>query len=655
MRIDRLIPIRFGKLCDGELSLRPGLNVVYGANESGKSTYAALIRFLLYGFSSQSKSRQNPLPERVKYVPWSEAGASGSMVYEQDGRLYRLQRQTKGTRQAFAVFDEATGAPVQFLREPGEEMFGLSRATFESTAFFGQSLLSALSMEEIESKLRNIATGADENVSAQKALDKLKNARNAIDNGRGHGALVSLMAQRERLRAELAGIEDQMRRHEQLQLDLFSLMRTREELERRMGEFREKAANMERSRAEATQQRRAQLAAEQSELRAVSEQLSRGLKCANRDELDRIKERLYRYEAMAEGGFRQRDAAPAPKGAPVWPWIAAALAAGLGAALLFLRRYILGACLIAAGVGAAAAGCVLWSTRRRGKKEWDAQRARAQADAESHRAARAWLRGELSEFFARCGVPEESEWKEQLRRQERDLARYEEIRTRLNELALRLNALGTDAPAKDETQARQELTRLREQAAQLDTRIAALQGELQARQEHRQAADSIQSSLNELDEREPELRRQLDIYNLAMNALETARGEMTRLFSPALNKRAAELFSLLTGSSRTAKIDSEGVVRVEQGGEVHDIGYFSSGTADAAYIAMRLACVDLLYTQSLPPLLFDDSFCNLDEGRRRTAFSLLAELAQRYQILYFTCRDESQSFGGAPCNFISLS
>lgn len=160
MRIEQLIPIRFGRLRGEPLTLRPGLNLICGPNESGKSTYAALIRFLLYGFSSQAKSKQNPLPERAKYVPWSEAGAAGSMVYREGGRLYRLHREAKGSKQAFAVSDEATAAPVAFMREPGEELFGLSRGTFESTAFFGQSLLSAISMEEIESKLRNIATGA---------------------------------------------------------------------------------------------------------------------------------------------------------------------------------------------------------------------------------------------------------------------------------------------------------------------------------------------------------------------------------------------------------------------------------------------------------------------------------------------------------------
>lgn len=135
------------------------------------------------------------------------------------------------------------------------------------------------------------------------------------------------------------------------------------------------------------------------------------------------------------------------------------------------------------------------------------------------------------------------------------------------------------------------------------------------------------------------------MYNLALTALERAHDEMTRLFAPALNERAAKLFSYLAGPARTVKIDSAGAVRIEEDGAVHEIGYYSTGTADAAYIAMRLACIELLYTESKPPLVFDDSLCNLDPARKAAAFALLARLSERYQILYFTCHNETAALG----------
>lgn len=48
MRINKMTA-SFGKLENESLSLHPGLNVIYAPNESGKSTWCAFIRAMLYG------------------------------------------------------------------------------------------------------------------------------------------------------------------------------------------------------------------------------------------------------------------------------------------------------------------------------------------------------------------------------------------------------------------------------------------------------------------------------------------------------------------------------------------------------------------------------------------------------------------------------
>ena len=384
MRIEELVPIRFGRLRGEPLGLQPGLNLICGPNESGKSTYAALIRFLLYGFSSQGKSKQNPLPERAKFVPWDEAGAAGSMVYSQNGRVYRLHREAKGSKQAFSVSDEATAAPVAFLREPGEELFGLSRNTFESTAFFGQSLLSSISMEEIESKLKNIATGADENVSFQKAMTRLKNARNAVDNGRRGGALPALCAERAALRAQMEQLAATALRHRRLQQELTEKMRARAALEQRIRELCAQTEAHEQRRRGDLEQRRAALAREQAELAAVRDALARELGGAGRGQPD--------------------TAPPMPKGAPVWIWALAALLGLGGLALLLFRLALPDAAALGAGLCLAAFGGVLSASAHKKKAAWAAVRDRERAEAAAYEAARAGLRGELDEFFGHFGV-----------------------------------------------------------------------------------------------------------------------------------------------------------------------------------------------------------------------------------------------------------
>ena len=49
MVINRIHIQRFGALCDRDFSVMPGLNIIEGENESGKTTVAAFLRYIFYG------------------------------------------------------------------------------------------------------------------------------------------------------------------------------------------------------------------------------------------------------------------------------------------------------------------------------------------------------------------------------------------------------------------------------------------------------------------------------------------------------------------------------------------------------------------------------------------------------------------------------
>lgn len=49
MRLTYLWIQRFGKLKEREFFLQDGINIIYGANESGKSTLHSFIRGMLFG------------------------------------------------------------------------------------------------------------------------------------------------------------------------------------------------------------------------------------------------------------------------------------------------------------------------------------------------------------------------------------------------------------------------------------------------------------------------------------------------------------------------------------------------------------------------------------------------------------------------------
>ena len=73
-------------------------------------------------------------------------------------------------------------------------------------------------------------------------------------------------------------------------------------------------------------------------------------------------------------------------------------------------------------------------------------------------------------------------------------------------------------------------------------------------------------------------------------------------------------------------------------GAEKSVDFLSGGTRDLAYIAVRMALIDMLYTEK-PPISFDESFAHQDNIRARAmmqAISMLAE--QGHQSFIFTCR-----------------
>ena len=73
-------------------------------------------------------------------------------------------------------------------------------------------------------------------------------------------------------------------------------------------------------------------------------------------------------------------------------------------------------------------------------------------------------------------------------------------------------------------------------------------------------------------------------------------------------------------------------------GQEKTVDFLSGGTRDLAYISVRMALIDMLYTEK-PPICLDESFAHQDNVRARSMMKSLAHLAiEGYQSFVFTCR-----------------
>jgi len=108
-------------------------------------------------------------------------------------------------------------------------------------------------------------------------------------------------------------------------------------------------------------------------------------------------------------------------------------------------------------------------------------------------------------------------------------------------------------------------------------------------------------------------------------------------------KRASELFSNLTCGDHRGVITAFGsddkpvLAAIRKNGEHVEVEGLSDGTRDQLYLALRLAGIEHHIETVMPcTVVFDDILINSDDGRSAAVLAVIAELAKRTQVLFFT-------------------
>ncbi len=84
----------FGKLTNKEIKLEDGINIIYGENESGKSTLLKFIMGMVYGLSKNKNGKF--ISDYERYTPWDGGEFSGKISYKLDnGERYEVFRDFK--------------------------------------------------------------------------------------------------------------------------------------------------------------------------------------------------------------------------------------------------------------------------------------------------------------------------------------------------------------------------------------------------------------------------------------------------------------------------------------------------------------------------------------------------------------------------------
>ncbi|MEA5152742.1 MAG: AAA family ATPase [Oscillospiraceae bacterium] len=632
MRINKLTA-SFGKLENETLELHEGLNVIYAPNESGKSTWCAFIRAMLFGVDSSERSRTGYLPDKLRYAPWSGAPMDGSMELTADRCNITLTRGTKAKSapmREFSATYTGSNVPVEGMNgtNAGELLTGVSKDVFGRSAFIAQGTVAVTGSPELEKRISAIVSTGEEQTSYTEADERLRAWQRKRRYNR-RGLLPELESQ----------MDDAQRKLEDMSGSADDIQSLEERLERARGQCAALEQAVTESRKKQRREALERLNAGRAELKARS------------DEHDAaIAEVSLRREELRGGDFggRNRQQLEAEvsadrdtlKGLAVRPKTRLAL---LPALLCFILAAALAAIytstrlipLVAAAAVFCAGAVVLllrYARLRRGALEAEALRRQIlrKYHAASAEDINTVLAGRLAMFAALDGAEEA----ERLSR-----AAYEQARASQSELEEAAIAdLDFSGGSSEAARLSRALAAARADSERLSAQIAGINGRLSA------MGDPLvlSSSLSCMREQYDQIQAEYDALSLAVDTLREADTQMQSRFSPELGRVAARYMSAVTGGRYEDVLinrDFTARTRTKDDSVAREAEYLSAGTLDLMYLAVRLAVCELALPDGEPcPLIIDDALVNLDETRLGQAMELLKQIAKKRQVILFTCR-----------------
>ena len=173
MRIKSCYIENFGKLHQFAFSPDPHLTILVKENGWGKSTLAAFIKAMFYGMDYKPRAKLAD-SERKKYLPWQMGAYGGNLVFEQNGKIYRVERSfgKKASEDTFALYDEQSGRISEdYSDNLGEELFGVDQVSYGYTTYLAQNC------HEVEGtdQILTLLTGESEQ-SGDKDVDSYSDA-----------------------------------------------------------------------------------------------------------------------------------------------------------------------------------------------------------------------------------------------------------------------------------------------------------------------------------------------------------------------------------------------------------------------------------------------------------------------------------------------
>lgn len=223
MRVERVVARAFGPLDEQTLEFGPGMSVVVGPNEAGKSTWHAATRLALTGVRrGRGRATAADAAVEARHRPWDapdrwEVEARLALA---DGREIDIS-QDLGAKVACRAVDVALGRDVSDEIMDGtpdaSRWLGLDRDSFAATVSVSQSQIlgvaSADSAELLQEHMQRAAATRGTDATAAEAIERLVEFRRTAVGADTTAARGPLRAAKGRLAECGAALEEARTRH----------------------------------------------------------------------------------------------------------------------------------------------------------------------------------------------------------------------------------------------------------------------------------------------------------------------------------------------------------------------------------------------------------------------------------------------------------
>jgi uncharacterized protein YhaN len=698
VRITRLTLRDFRRYRELEIPLSPGLTIVHGPNEAGKTTIQraielALTRKVTSGGADMDSFRSWDAGDDARPVIALEFEIEDEERGPRPGTLEKAFRGAKGTVRL--EVDGTTITDPTLADQALAELTGIPReAFFRSTASVRHHELADLDRDEaaLRDRLQASISGADRGTSRARrkleralfdlntkgaknpgrlkvAEDTVEQAERAVEQGE------LLLAQLEHDRDTLSGALERRSETEATLAERRSVLEKARQAERLTSERVNAQERFERYRQAVTVS--GELAAlrethpSQNPLPVLEQAVGR---------LRSLDTRMRELKAALAGEIEVSfDVPPEPTWRPLsrialglvlLGLLVAGTAFGgqaLGAFDLGTVPQLLGGA--AAGIGFILAFVALWlrrsdrvqaqmrdveiDRRLRGRSEMEQDLRQAEAD--------------TAQQLLGLGLADLAAAEDLLAREQEHVGRIDRLAGQLEglvghepadalpalrdgaalEIEQKTHALEALGPIAKEARARERLeVEVRELEAALE-RARDDEANARARVEAN-AVDAEQVAghserLSAWREQLAALQRRARVYDRTLREIETAEQATMKTATRFLEEQMVGDVERITGGRyRRVAVDDRTLdirLHAPEKGDWVDVRSLSQGTLDLVYLAARLGLVRLVTGDRRPPLIFDDPFVTLDDDRARRALELLREIARDFQVIYLTTSD----------------